>query len=232
MGHGVARNKFAVRNTHHSAFSLVELVVVMGIVMILLGVLLPSLGRTRHQADLTRYLAEIQQSGLLMEMFAEAHDDEYPFADPSSVGRCSLNWYAPLQSGGYLDEQGARLAAQFEMSLCMAFPPERMVAGNTPALSLWDVDTPVRVRRRETLYPSSKGMLYRIHAIDAADDRYPAVWCCYPNLPRGPLALADGSVTAGTWAEFLAGGVLEVDRTSGVGYPVITTWHGVKGRDR
>lgn len=231
MGYGATAAACRSR-TRATGFSLIELVVVIGIVMILVGLILPSLGRVRDQGSLTRYLAEIQQSAALIEMFADAHDDEYPFANPKNLGDCSVKWYKPLEGAGLIEGAGLDSAAQFEMSLCMAFDADQMTPENTPDQNIWDVETPRQVRRRETRYPSDKGLLYRLFAVGAVDEQYPTVWCCYPTLPKGPIAMADSSVKAATWAEFLPNGVLEIDQTSGVGYPVITTWYGVKGRDR
>ncbi len=200
--------------------------------MIVLGLLLPSLGRVRQQGTLTGYLAEIQQSGALIDLYAEEHDDEYPYATRPTVGEASQYWYEPLEEAGLIEGRGVQSAAQFELSLCMAFDAGRMTPETTPDQSLWEVEPPVRVRRRETVFPSGKGLLFRIYAVGAVDERYPAVWCCYPSVPQGPIAMADGSALSGTWADFLPSGILEIDDTSGIGFPVITTWLGVKGRDR
>ena len=72
-----------------SAFSLVELLVVVGVLSVLLGFLLPSLAKTREGVRRTRSLANLRTLGQCLGIYADVHGGAYPFMDagqPVSVG--------------------------------------------------------------------------------------------------------------------------------------------------
>lgn len=62
------------------AFTLVELLVVIGIVAVLVGLLLPSLRSAREQARRTVCAGHLQQLGIAMLLYARENNDLYPFA--------------------------------------------------------------------------------------------------------------------------------------------------------
>jgi prepilin-type N-terminal cleavage/methylation domain-containing protein/prepilin-type processing-associated H-X9-DG protein len=72
------------RVSRAAGFTLVELLVVIGIIAILVSILLPSLGKARNQANSVKCAANLRQIYLACQMFAAEHKDHLP--RPSIVG--------------------------------------------------------------------------------------------------------------------------------------------------
>jgi prepilin-type N-terminal cleavage/methylation domain-containing protein/prepilin-type processing-associated H-X9-DG protein len=61
-------------------FTLVELLVVIGIIALLVGILLPALNRARQSANSVWCLSNLRQMGTAIHMYAGAHKDRLPLA--------------------------------------------------------------------------------------------------------------------------------------------------------
>jgi prepilin-type N-terminal cleavage/methylation domain-containing protein len=59
-------------------FTLVELLVVIGIIAVLIGILLPALNKAREQAKLTQCLSNLRQLSLGMQLYRQYNRDYYP----------------------------------------------------------------------------------------------------------------------------------------------------------
>src|SRR3954462_12352912 len=64
-----------------NAFTLVELLVVIGIIAILIGILLPTLSRARESAHRTACASNLRQLTIAMRYYADAHRDRLPNAN-------------------------------------------------------------------------------------------------------------------------------------------------------
>lgn len=64
----------------YSGFTLVELLVVIGIIAVLIGILMPSLSRAREQAKIAQCLGNLRQIGQASQMFAVEHRNHFPIS--------------------------------------------------------------------------------------------------------------------------------------------------------
>lgn len=63
-------------------FSLVELLITIGIIGLLVGLLIPALAGSRRRAMETRTLAHLRQIGISLELYVNGSRDTYPFHPP------------------------------------------------------------------------------------------------------------------------------------------------------
>ncbi len=220
------------------AFSLIELVIVIGIVMILIGLMAPTLGRAMSQAKLTRDVSLVRQHAATIAMYAGDYKDAhpYPYDLTGHLYRVAGDWALPMIESGHFesvaevdpDTLDGRLFS-YMMSIAMVFDANLMRPGQVPPLAAQRA-APTRVHH--VLFPSSKGLTFRQH--DGVSLGLGGIngFCCAASPPhwRAPVSFSDGSATSGTLLDFL--GVSTLYMEDSIGGPVYSTWFGVRGRDR
>jgi prepilin-type processing-associated H-X9-DG protein len=84
------------------AFTLVELLVVIGIIALLISILLPALNKARESAKTVQCLSNLRQLGMIFRSYANSnHDYIVPVAVYTSPGIANT-WYQQLNAAGLL----------------------------------------------------------------------------------------------------------------------------------
>lgn len=117
---GVARNP-AVRR--YSAFTLVELLVVIGIIALLISILLPSLNKARQSASNLQCMSNLRQIGLGMSLYVQENKGWIPRYNDFSARPA---WYHKLIDTGVIGEG--------KVLMCPDRTEERIVAPATTEL--------------------------------------------------------------------------------------------------
>jgi len=108
---GILASRRHTRVPRARAFTLVELLVVIGIIAILIGILLPSLAKARAIANRTACLSNMRQMGAALQMFAQEHKlylpkawfNSGPTPGAKDMSPDTTNYAAIQESWGYRD---------------------------------------------------------------------------------------------------------------------------------
>ncbi|MDB5171474.1 MAG: prepilin-type N-terminal cleavage/methylation domain [Phycisphaerales bacterium] len=96
------------RDPRRRAFTLVELLVVIGIIALLIGILIPVLARARETAHRTACLSNLRSLGHAMLMYAQDHRDRLPNTNPPGTAKDydSTNYVLVALNDRYLRSAG------------------------------------------------------------------------------------------------------------------------------
>ncbi|QKK09953.1 MAG: type II secretion system protein [Planctomycetota bacterium] len=214
-----------------SGFTIVELLVSIGVILVLIGLLMPALGKARERSKSLRTTIAVRSSARAIDAYAGDSDGVYPIAH-WSVQLSMLDWDSPIVSQGYItseaqiDPDGTRERGhhRFAMSGALVHPWKQMEPGAVLPLELAEAKS---VRQPQVAFPSSKGMLVRWVQAKNGEEHF---WTWEPfDRPLAPIAFCDGSVSEHRCTDFvLAHEFFEY----WVGHPVLATWSGSNGLDR
>src|SRR4051812_35539701 len=88
------------------AFTLVELLGVIGIIAVLIGILLPAMARARESAQMTACKANMQQIGNATRMYANDNKDHYPDRWTCGIANYRVGYQVVYGAGGLPEVYG------------------------------------------------------------------------------------------------------------------------------
>lgn len=214
-----------------NAFSLVEIVVVIGIIMVILSLLAPAIASARRDARRVSRQSDLRQFHAIVSLYGGDSKELYP---EHAALACHRDFLTPLIRTGLIssvteldrramDNPRTPGYPHFVLANCLSLDPQNMIEGQT---SDWFSLPTAAIRQSQVLFPSQKG----ISLVWAADflPGTPVSWLSEPPIAV-PVGWADGAVTFNTWQDCL---IEPLHEENVIGQPVLTTWRGVTGRDR
>jgi competence protein ComGC len=215
------------RSTMGRGFSLVEVLVVVGVTLVLVAVLLPVLRSSRERAAASAAAVQVRTIATSLELYAETSKELYPVGNQDRLLEMQWGWIDPLVAGGFIpsaDYAGKSISGgsirEIVVGLGMyAEPAVFSVEQLRPSAA-----QSVRPQRRsQVLFPSRKGNVLR-----ANDGTGRSSFCCVQQWPSS-VSFFDGSMFYGTRVDLSSSPVVVVE---GIGFPIFTTWFGLSGVDR
>lgn len=218
------------------AFSIIELIVVLGIIMILIGLVMPAVGAARGSATNLDRASSLRQIGLAGELYCSDWDDAYAVADvyvdiypdylndridDITLGRA---WPNALIDAGVIDS-GTLVtlldATPLNWSATMYVSPRLL---RPDQIIPWEDLRTSSVRRSSARSPSRKGLLATSQVYRGSDE---VIWALAQTVPA-PIFAADGAIHQLTYRQLATPSPAPV---LDYGVPITTTWHGIAGLD-
>ena len=161
------------RRDGSKAFTLVELLVVIGIIAILISILIPTLSRARESAQRTQCLSNLRQIAVLRNMYANVNRQQVPLGAMSGgTGACDEgnNYYISRQSATPDPDSGVVRWIGLGLLIKVGYLKETGGGDNAGGAMIF-------------FCPSARGDVY--HGFDAINNKWPAsknsVRCSYSS---------------------------------------------------
>jgi type II secretory pathway pseudopilin PulG len=212
-----------------AGFTVIEVLVVLGVLMILTALLLPALRKSTKAANETGALTKMRDHAQLIYAYAGQYDGYSPVYIKHPWSNAQF-WDGALRQAGMIGSNEETRVKWFDddaplhvyMTAVLSMSHQTLREGSTPPS---DQQVFVPIRLSDIASPSGKGLLY----VTGGSKNLGNPWCCGEPYPC-PVAFSDASAEVATWAELTPGGILRIQ--DNVGFPVHSTWNGVLGRDR
>lgn len=224
-----------IQRASRRAFSLIELVVCMGVLMMLVSFVVPSIGKSIEKSRITRDSAQLRQNFVLVTQYVHDHKGVYPVAHTRAIDS-GRSWFHALQATGAIQSPAEVDPAAyrrwgdvtFYLATGLACDPNDVIPGQSIQFGLLPA---AAVAEHRVSFPSLKGAMLKNNS-GGDGSTYPDVprWFCCVDRWQAPVTMCDGSTFVTDYLE-LSGGVPPVV-VDGIGVPVWTTWGGALGRDK
>lgn len=190
------------------AFTLIEVLVVIAIVALLMGILLPTLGRARLQAKVVTVNAELREIGMALEAYSFDNDSKYP----------------PTRVDCMLGDHFYQLPCELVESKYLPAPSEQtfMAAGIED-----------RFNRGYTYKYRSVGTLIYNRTVIVENGAFLWIPDGFPSAEQEEgTEYADAKESPVSWVLYSQGPRFDLDRMKEENYPVPTkTWYNPQTRE-